>query len=237
MEGVSFDIQPGDTTLISGPSGAGKSTLFRAIAGIWPFGRGEIRLPRDGRVLFLPQKPYLPIGTLREVVSYPTPPAGVADAALREALAGRGAAGAGRRASTNPPTGRSRSRPASSSASPSRARSCRSPTWLFLDEATSAVDEETEARLYTLLRERLPAHDRGQRGPSQHAPRVPCAAARGDAQRNGSGDRRGGRLHRVIRRRKRKWRRGRDSNPRSLAGFRFSRPAPSTGLGHPSASD
>src|SRR5262249_26685302 len=86
LEGVNLAIRPGDTALISCPSGAGKSTLFRAIAGIWPFGRGDIRLPREGRVLFLPQKPYLPIGTLREVVSYPTPPGGTDDAALREVL-------------------------------------------------------------------------------------------------------------------------------------------------------
>ncbi|MEI4920425.1 ABC transporter ATP-binding protein/permease, partial [Klebsiella pneumoniae] len=63
-----------------------KSTLFRAIAGIWPFGRGRITMPPDARLLFLPQKPYLPIGTLREVVSYPMREAGATDAELREAL-------------------------------------------------------------------------------------------------------------------------------------------------------
>ena len=62
---VNLSILRGDTVLLGGASGSGKSTLFRAIAGIWPFGRGEIRGPQGAQVLFLPQKPYLPIGTLR----------------------------------------------------------------------------------------------------------------------------------------------------------------------------
>ena len=86
MQGVDLTFRRGDNALISGPTGSGKSTLFRAIAGIWPFGRGEISMPAHGRVLFLPQKPYLPIGTLREVVSYPNLPGAVDDAILRETL-------------------------------------------------------------------------------------------------------------------------------------------------------
>ena len=155
MEDVSFDIRPGDTTLISGPSGAGKSTLFRAIAGIWPFGRGDVRLPGAGRVLFLPQRPYLPIGTLREVVSYPTPSTGVSDAALVQALEAVGLPEL---------TGRLDERAhwalALSPGEQQRIAFARAlvqqPDWLFLDEATSAVDEETEASLYSLLRDRLP---------------------------------------------------------------------------------
>jgi putative ATP-binding cassette transporter len=155
LEDVNLAIRPGDTTLISGPSGAGKSTLFRAIAGIWPFGRGQIRLPRGARVLFLPQKPYLPIGTLREVTGYPMPPGGIDDAALREALemVGLGAL-----------TGRlDESAHWALALSPGEqqriafARALvQKPEWLFLDEATSALDEDTEARLYALLRDRLP---------------------------------------------------------------------------------
>jgi putative ATP-binding cassette transporter len=155
LEGITLAIRPGDTALISGPSGAGKSTLFRAIAGIWPFGRGEISLPRDRRTLFLPQKPYLPIGTLREVVSYPTPAAGVDDAALRDALDAVGLPElAGRLGET------AHWALALSPGEQQRIAFARAlvqkPEWLFLDEATSALDEETEARLYALLRERLP---------------------------------------------------------------------------------
>jgi putative ATP-binding cassette transporter len=83
---VSLSLGRGESALLSGPSGVGKSTLLRAIAGIWPFGRGEIRVPANTRILFLPQKPYLPIGTLREAVSYPMPAGGVDDANLRGAL-------------------------------------------------------------------------------------------------------------------------------------------------------
>src|SRR5260370_7745257 len=90
---VNLSLLRGDSVLLGGASGSGKSTLFRAIAGIWPFGRGEIRASPRARVLFLPQRPYLPIGTLRSVVSYPMPAAGAADATLREALE----AGASRR--------------------------------------------------------------------------------------------------------------------------------------------
>src|SRR3989454_10052759 len=86
MAKVNLSLQRGDSVLLAGPSGSGKSTLFRAIAGIWPFGRGEIRASPKARVLFLPQRPYLPVGTLRSVVSYPMAAAGVDDATLREAL-------------------------------------------------------------------------------------------------------------------------------------------------------
>jgi putative ATP-binding cassette transporter len=155
VEGISFDIRPGESTLISGPSGAGKSTLFRAIAGIWPFGRGEVRLPSDGRVLFLPQKPYLPIGTLREVVSYPTPPAGLDDAALREALQAVGLPELVGRLDEAAHWAQALSPGEQQRIAFARAL-VQKPDWLFLDEATSAVDEEAEARLYALLRERLP---------------------------------------------------------------------------------
>ena len=83
---VNLTISRGDTVLLGGASGSGKSTLFRAIAGIWPFGRGEIRRPQGCHVLFLPQKPYLPIGTLREVVSYPMAGDHVDNVTLSEAL-------------------------------------------------------------------------------------------------------------------------------------------------------
>jgi len=155
MENVSFAIRPGDTALISGPSGAGKSTLFRAIAGIWPFGRGDVNLLPAGRVLFLPQKPYLPIGTLREVVSYPTPPAGVADAELAEALTAVGLPELTARLGESAHWAQALSPGEQQRIAFARAL-VQKPDWLFLDEATSAVDEQTEATLYGLLRQRLP---------------------------------------------------------------------------------
>ncbi len=70
LRGVAFASEPGAAVLINGPTGAGKSTLLRALAGIWPYGRGEIRLAK-GRILFVPQRPYLPLGTLAAVLRYP----------------------------------------------------------------------------------------------------------------------------------------------------------------------
>jgi putative ATP-binding cassette transporter len=155
VEDVTLDFQPGDTALISGPSGVGKSTLFRAIAGIWPFGTGEIRLPRNGRVLFLPQKPYLPIGTLREVVSYPSLPGGIGDDALREVLEAVGLPELTGRLGEHAHWALELSPGEQQRIAFARAL-VQAPDWLFLDEATSALDEASEVRLYTLLRERLP---------------------------------------------------------------------------------
>jgi len=82
----SLDIKKGESLLIRGPSGSGKSTLFRAVAGIWPYSSGRIRLPKDARILFLPQKTYLPIGTLKQVTVYPSMDASFSDEAIKNAL-------------------------------------------------------------------------------------------------------------------------------------------------------
>ena len=155
IAGVNLGFRRGDTALLSGPSGAGKSTLIRAIAGIWPFGRGEIRVPRGARLLVLPQKPYLPIGSLRDVVSYPRPAGGVDDALLREALEAVGLPGLAGRLDEDGHWAL-RLSPGEQQRIAFARVLIQKPDWLFLDEATSAVDEATEARLYHLLRERLP---------------------------------------------------------------------------------
>src|SRR6266849_5619711 len=155
MANVNLSLLRGESVLLGGPSGSGKSTLFRAIAGIWPFGRGEIRAPRKARVLFLPQRPYLPIGTLRSVVSYPMAAAGVDDATLREALEAVGLADLAGRLDEASHWALQLSPGEQQRIAFARAL-VQKPDWLFLDEATSALDEATEARLYSLLRERLP---------------------------------------------------------------------------------
>ncbi|HET6366827.1 MAG TPA: ABC transporter ATP-binding protein/permease [Pseudomonadales bacterium] len=155
VEDISVSLRRGDTALISGPSGAGKSTLFRAIAGIWPFGRGRITMPAGDRVLFLPQKPYLPLGTIREIVSYPTPPAGLTDATLREALEAVGLPQLGDKLDESANWALRLSPGEQQRIAFARALA-QKPDWLFLDEATSAVDEASEGPLYALLRERLP---------------------------------------------------------------------------------
>jgi putative ATP-binding cassette transporter len=151
---VNLSLFRGDTILLGGSSGSGKSTLLRAIAGIWPFGSGEIVGPADGRRLFLPQKPYLPIGTLREVVSYPMPAGGVDDATLREALAVVGLSSLAGRLD-EPAHWALQLSPGEQQRIAFARALVQKPDWLFLDEATSALDEATEVHLYRLLRERL----------------------------------------------------------------------------------
>ncbi|MBI2960897.1 MAG: ABC transporter ATP-binding protein/permease [Betaproteobacteria bacterium] len=151
---TSFRIEPGTRVLVTGPSGSGKSTLFRALAGIWPFGRGQVTVPAGARVLFLPQKPYLPIGTLRDAVSFPAPSGAFSDETIRKTLADcRLESFAGRLDEAGnwamSMSGGEQQRLAIARALLNR------PDWLFLDEATSALDEATEAHLYRLMREHL----------------------------------------------------------------------------------
>ena len=154
MANVNVSLRRGDTVLLTGASGSGKSTLIRAIAGIWPFGHGEIRAAPDARILFLPQRPYLPIGVLRDVVSYPMPAGGVDDATLREMLEAVGLIELGVHLD-EPAHWALRLSPGEQQRIAFARALVQKPEWLFLDEATSAVDEATEARLYRLLRERL----------------------------------------------------------------------------------
>jgi vitamin B12/bleomycin/antimicrobial peptide transport system ATP-binding/permease protein len=181
---VNLSIFPGDTVLLGGSSGSGKSTLLRAIAGIWPFGSGEIAGPADGRCLFLPQKPYLPIGTLREVVSYPMSTNGVDDAILREALTAVGLPNLAGRLDESAHWALQLSPGEQQRIAFARAL-VQKPEWLFLDEATSAVDEASEVRLYALLRERLAGTTLFSIG--HRATLRPFHARRLLVQRNGSG--------------------------------------------------
>lgn len=144
----------GEATLITGQSGSGKSTLFRALAGIWPFGRGRVCIPSKARTLFLPQRPYLPVGSLRAVLAYPSPERAFDDERLAAVLRDcELAALAGRLDEVQNwaliLSGGEQQRIAFARAL------LQEPDWLFLDEATSAVDEAMERRLYALLNDRL----------------------------------------------------------------------------------
>ncbi len=152
---VDMALLPEHDTLITGRSGSGKSTLFRTLAGIWPFGTGRIERP-PGTRLFLPQRPYIPLGTLRHAVCYPLSagavPAGLPEAALGDAelqhllplLDQEGENWALRL------SGGEQQRLAIARALVVK------PDWLFLDEATASLDPETEARMYVQLKRRLP---------------------------------------------------------------------------------
>jgi putative ATP-binding cassette transporter len=155
LAGVRLDIAPGDRVLLQGPSGSGKSTLFRAIAGIWPFGRGAIRVPEGARTLFLPQQPYIPILSLREAVSYPAPGGAFDDGAIREALVAAGLAAFVFRLDETQNWSMQLSGGEQQRLAVARALLHR-PDWLFLDEATSALDQAAEDQLHEELRLRLP---------------------------------------------------------------------------------
>jgi len=152
---TALELKPGENVLVTGPSGAGKSTFFRALSGIWPYWKGRIRLPHGARLLFLPQKPYLPIGSLRRAVCYPDDPARHSDNEVRRALnqVGLEPLAADLERSENWAqvlSGGEQQRLAFARALLTR------PDWLFLDEATAALPEAEQDRLYRLMREELP---------------------------------------------------------------------------------
>ena len=155
IEGAQARVAPGEAVLITGPSGSGKSTLFRAIAGIWPFGAGRVGIPEGARALFLSQRPYLPLGTLRRAVCYPRDAAEFDDAAVRAALADAGLAHLLPRLDEEDAWAQRLSGGEQQRVALARALLLR-PDWLFLDEATASLDPEAEARFYGLLKERLP---------------------------------------------------------------------------------
>ncbi|MEJ2037580.1 MAG: ABC transporter ATP-binding protein/permease [Desulfosarcinaceae bacterium] len=154
LDEVSLKIHPSDRVVLTGPSGSGKSTLFRALAGIWPYGTGSVSLPR-GRILFLPQKPYLPIATLREVLSYPDQIGDHDETTYRQALSDAHLAHLSDRLDEHGNWSLGLSGGEQQRIGFARAFLLK-PDWLFMDEATSALDEPTEQALYAKLMERLP---------------------------------------------------------------------------------
>ncbi|MGO4387343.1 ABC transporter ATP-binding protein/permease [Microvirga sp. 2YAF29] len=145
----------GETTLLTGPSGSGKSTLFRAISGIWPFGGGEIMTPHGKSMMLLPQRPYIPIGSLRAAVSYPGTHGAYSDAAIVDALRVAKLPQIADRLDEERAWGQTLSLGEQQRLAVARALLAK-PDWLFLDEATAALDEPTEAEIYKIIKEKLP---------------------------------------------------------------------------------
>jgi len=148
-------LEPGRSVLLTGPSGSGKSTLFRAIAGIWPHCQGSIRMPEDARVMLLPQRPYVPIGSLHDAVVYPSGGDGVSRAEIEETLRLARLAPFIERLDEENNWAQRLSGGEQQRVAIARALIAR-PDWLFMDEATSALDEKLEEEIYRMLSERLP---------------------------------------------------------------------------------
>jgi vitamin B12/bleomycin/antimicrobial peptide transport system ATP-binding/permease protein len=153
----------GENALLTGPSGSGKSTLFRAISGIWPYGEGRIRIPGGASMMVVPQKPYIPIATLRAAVSYPSEPSAYGDDAIRKALNDVHLGGLIDQLDREDIWSQRLSGGEQQRVALARAL-LMTPDWLFLDESPSALvvqlllghDENLEAEMYTALAEQLP---------------------------------------------------------------------------------
>jgi putative ATP-binding cassette transporter len=146
---------PQQPTLVLGPSGAGKSTLFRAIAGLWSFGSGEILQPPHAKLMLLPQRPYLPIGPLRDALAYPSATSAFTDAQLRAVLIEVGMAAFADRLDEDDNWQMRLSGGEQQRIAVARALLAK-PDWLFLDEATASLDEESENALYHAIARALP---------------------------------------------------------------------------------
>ena len=153
MSDASWQLKQGDSLLIQGPSGCGKSTLLRTLAGLWPFASGKVSYPENSRSLFLSQKPYLPLGSLRQALSYPLPE--VSNAEAIKALQLVGLDKLAQQLDDVELWGQMLSLGEQQRVAFARILLVK-PDVLFLDEATSALDEQSEAQLYLLLRQELP---------------------------------------------------------------------------------
>jgi putative ATP-binding cassette transporter len=155
VEADRLELAAGRNVVISGPSGAGKSTLLRALAGLWPFGSGIVRVP-EGRLMLLPQRPYLPPGTLRHVLAYPAPEASYPDRAIRRLLQELGLERLANLLDLQADWSSRLSGGEAQRIALARALLHR-PDWLMLDEATANLDPASEALFYRALETHLPA--------------------------------------------------------------------------------
>ena len=149
-------LEPGDTLLISGPSGIGKTVLLQSLAGLWPFVSGSVRLPAERQeAMFVPQLPYLPLGDLRAVVSYPHEEGAVGDREIQQALIKVALSHLAIRLNDVRDWAQALSVGEQQRIAFARILLTK-PRAVFLDESTSAMDEGLELMLYELIRAELP---------------------------------------------------------------------------------
>lgn len=151
----SAEIRAGERVLIKGASGSGKSTLFRAIGGLWPWGAGEIITPPAASMMFMPQRPYLPLGTLHAALSYPAATNAFSDDEAREALRLVGLAHLAQSLDEEERWDRVLSLGEQQRMAFARLL-LHKPAWIFMDEATAALDEPNQDMLMQLVLDRLP---------------------------------------------------------------------------------
>jgi putative ATP-binding cassette transporter len=151
-----FSLRGNERTLVTGPSGSGKSTLFRAIAGIWPFGTGSIAIPANASLMMLPQRPYFPVGSLKAAIVYPAEAGAYHSDLVEDVLTSVGLPQLASRLEEEAHWNRMLSLGEQQRLGLARAL-LHAPQYLFLDEATASLDEASEAALYRLIEEKLPA--------------------------------------------------------------------------------
>jgi putative ATP-binding cassette transporter len=154
IEEASANFMPGDRVLIVGETGAGKSTLFRAVAGLWPWGSGKILTPPPENMAFLPQRPYLPLGTLRNATTYPSPPDAFSDADVRHALERCDLGNLLAKLDHEERWDRELSLGEQERIAFARLL-LHKPGWVFLDEATAALDEDSQRHIMGLFASEL----------------------------------------------------------------------------------
>jgi len=154
LAGAEAEILPGERVLIVGESGSGKSTLFRAIAGLWPWGSGSIRIPPRAHMMFMPQRSYLPLGSLHAAVAYPAPARHFPEAAVAAALTRCGLGHLVPRLREEERWDRILSLGEQQRLAFARLLLHR-PRWVFMDEATAALDEANQDAMMRLFHEEL----------------------------------------------------------------------------------
>ena len=153
LDGANLSFTAGHSVVITGRTGSGKSTLFRVLAGIWPFGHGAVQIPPGS--FFLPQRPYIPLGTLRHVITYPNAVDAFSQEEIARALSDAGLPQLVERLDSDDNWPQRLSGGEQQRVALARALLAK-PDWIFLDEATASLDPDAEADLYAVLKARLP---------------------------------------------------------------------------------